>query len=91
MSTEDYNRGVEDALALPLDFVGSYTSSFLNQKIEEQRKKLLTKKVTKWTGVIYTQQPTMLDIYDSEDDIKHYYTISPALCPPIKLELELPL
>ena len=82
MPTEDYKRGVEDTLSI-LD-EANVAKAYV-------RKKLLAKKVTKWTGVIYTQQPTMLDIYDSEDDIKHYYTISPALCPPIKLELELPL
>ena len=82
MPTEDYKRGVEDTLSI-LD-EANVAKAYV-------RKKLLAKKVTKWTGVIYTQQPTMLDIYDSEDDIKYYYTISPALCPPIKLELELPL
>ena len=82
MPTEDYKRGVEDTLSI-LD-EANVAKAYV-------RKRLLAKKVTKWTGVIYTQQPTMLDIYDSEDDIKHYYTISPALCPPIKLELELPL
>ena len=96
MSTEDYKRGVEDATDTKL-WVGAGLKSGgepVAEILAEIRKKLLTKKVIKWTGVIksnYSGQPCLLDLYDDEAEIKYYYTISTALCPPIKLEIEVPL
>jgi len=105
MSTEDYKRGVEDGtksltgsvVAKRIEgyqFAGGLLIDMLNEALEDRRKSLLTKKVTKWTGVIksnYSGQPVLLDLYDTEGEIKYYYTISTALCPPIKLEIEVPL
>ena len=54
MSTEDYKRGVEDATDTKL-WVGAGLKPGgepVAEKLAEIRKKLLTKKVTKWTGVI---------------------------------------
>lgn len=51
MSTEDYKRGVEDALKFPISFLGTYTAEFLTKVVEEQRKKLLTKKEIKWVNL----------------------------------------
>jgi len=99
MSTEDYKRGVEDATK-PVTLEEIHQNPlvginyFSDVVLAERRKKLLTKKVIKWTGVIksnYSHKPYLLDLYDSKEDIEHYYTISTALCPPIKLEIEVPL
>jgi len=105
MSTEDYKRGVEDGTKSltgsvaarriqGYQFAGVPLIDMLNEALEDRRKSLLTKKVTKWTGVIksnYSGNPCLLDLFDSEAEVNYYYTISPALCPPIKIEIEVPL
>jgi hypothetical protein len=46
-----YKQGVVDGLDFPLPFIGTYSATFLLEMVEEQRKKLLTKKVTKYVAV----------------------------------------
>ena len=96
MSTEDYKRGVEDALALPFKFVGTYTAEFLKETLDNQRKKLLTKKVTKWvnlwgkTGFIDTGQTAL---YASKEDARKVVSIleRPNFIGTYPIEIDQPL
>ena len=68
--TSDYRRGVEDALKLPLTFVGDYTAGYLRDQLEQQRKKLLTKKVTKWYNLYSDGEKVIVgqrDLYNSKE------------------------
>lgn len=75
MSQEDYKRGVEDALkAVGEDnFFGGYPTV-----VENVRKKLLTKKVTKWVN-IYGDPEQSAFWYDSEEEAIESKSDSPRL------------
>ena len=70
MPNSEYRRGVEDALKLPLTFVGDYTAGYLRDQLEQQRKKLLTKKVTKWYNLYSDGEKVIVgqrDLYNSKE------------------------
>jgi len=66
MNDADYKRGVEDALTLPFIWIGTYTAEYLKEQIAKHRKKLLTRKVTKWFFV-YKSSGLRSRFYDTED------------------------
>lgn len=80
-SRDEYRRGVEDATK-PFDY-GPLTASrpdtyLLNQKLEERRKQLLSKKVTKWVSIF---RKTSMEgglsgmIYDTKEEAEHFCSI----------------
>jgi len=96
---EGYKRGVEDAgqmirEELPLSGMTDPVD-VLNAIPHFLRKKLLTKKVTKWTGVItsnLSEQPAILELTDTKEEIEHFLGInSKPLAGPIPIEIEVPL
>jgi len=84
MSTADYKRGVEDTLA-ELDTLPKTAIAYV-------RKKLLTKKVTKWTGIItspWSGLPTILELCDTEEEVKEFLAKNPKpLTKAIPIEIE---
>ena len=96
---EAYKLGVEDTIReiqenLPLSGVADPVY-VLNEIPRFIRKKLLTKKVTKWTGVITSElsgKPTILELCDSFDEVKGFLDKNPKpLAGPIPVEIEVPL
>ena len=94
---EGYKQGVEDGTD-PM-YVGegllSISVGAINHDLDQRRKKLLTKKVTKWTGIItsdLSKQPTILELTDTKEEIEHFLGInSKPLAGPIPIEIEVPL
>ena len=64
----------------------------IEQLLKERRKKLLTKKVTKWTGIITSEWsglPTILGLCDTEEEIKEFLAKNPKpLTKAIPIEIE---
>ena len=64
----------------------------IEQLLKERRKKLLTKKVTKWTGIITSEWsglPTILELCDTEEEVKKFLAKNPKpLTKAIPIEIE---
>ena len=95
MNSEDYKRGVLEASKELIE--GTLPSSRLfkvafDEEMRLRRKKLLTKKVTKWTGIITSEWsglPTILDLCDTEDEVKGFLAENPKpLTKAIPIEIE---
>jgi hypothetical protein len=90
---EGYKQGVEDGTE-PIT-VYNIADMYVNDTLSARRKKLLTKKVTKWTGIItsdWSKQPTILELTDTKEEIEHFLGInSKPLAGPIPIEIEVPL
>jgi len=90
---EGYKKGVTDATEL-ID-AWNIADCYVNETLAGRRKKLLTKKVTKWTGIITSEwsgQPTILELADTKEQIECFLGINPKpLAGPIPIEIEVPL
>lgn len=98
MNSEDYKRGVWEASKELTE--GTLPSSRLfkvafDEEMRLRRKKLLTKRVTKWTGVITSEwggKPAILDLCDSFEEANGFLLKNPKpLAGPIPIEIEVPL
>ena len=106
MSTDDYKRGVLDATVRISDAEGSdfgfynEKAGYLNDLLSQRRKKLLTKKVTKWANV-YSYLASVSDpanvkfggasLYDTKETAEKYAfgTIGLIGTYPIEIEVEI--
>ena len=92
---QGFKEGVKQALDLHFGYTGDYTGDWLLKTIDDQRKKLLTKKVTKWTGVITSEwggKPAILELCDSFEEANGFLLKNPKpLAGPIPIEIEVPL
>ena len=95
MNSEDYKRGVLEASKELIE--GTLPSSRLfkvafDEEMRLRRKKLLTKKVTKWTGIITSEWsglPTILELCDTEEEVKKFLAKNPKpLTKAIPIEIE---
>lgn len=93
---DGYKKGVEDAgrkilEELPLSGITDPVG-VLYAIPRFLRKKLLTKKVTKWTGIItneWSGSPTILELCDTEEEVKEFLAKNPKpLTEAIPIEIE---
>lgn len=96
---EAYKMGVENAARtiledMPLSGLTDPTD-VINAIPSFLRKKLLIRKVTKWTGVIlssWSEKPTILELCDTKEEAEDFLTRnSKPLTKAIPIEIELPL
>jgi len=88
-----YKFGVRQATE-PI-IVANLADQHVNDVLSDRRKKLLSKKVTKWTGIITSEWsglPTILELCDTEDEVKGFLAKNPKpLTEAIPIEIEIPL
>ena len=93
---DGYKQGVEDAGRKILEELPLYGITdpvdVLNAIPRFLRKKLLTKKVTKWTGIItgeWSGKPTILELCDTEEEAQNFLAKNPKpLTKAIPIEIE---
>lgn len=101
MSTEDYKRGVEDALnAVSRDYETTTRPKSIENLVGDARRKLLTKKVTKWVNVYLRSGKQNIrlgpEVYDTREEAVDQGT-APSSHPQnscfatVSFEIELPL